>query len=109
MEKDQARKEDLRCSFCRKDQRDVGKLIAGPEVYICDECVQLCLEVIENDHLSTEINGQDISPSGTLPMPCSLCGVLTPSDGALLVKNRGLLCPMCVQEVQSAIAESDER
>jgi hypothetical protein len=36
----------LYCSFCGKSQHDVRKLIAGPSVYICDECVELCLDVI---------------------------------------------------------------
>jgi hypothetical protein len=37
---------DSRCSFCGKDQDQVGRLIAGPEVFICDECVRLCNEII---------------------------------------------------------------
>src|ERR1700751_5790501 len=39
----------LRCSFCRKSQHDVRQLIAGPSVYICDECVELCLDVIGDE------------------------------------------------------------
>ncbi len=39
----------LYCSFCGKSQHDVGKLIAGPSVYICDECVELCNEIIRNE------------------------------------------------------------
>ena len=38
--------EILRCSFCNKDQNDVRKLIAGPTVFICDECVKLCQEYV---------------------------------------------------------------
>ncbi len=41
--------ETLRCSFCNKDQRDVKKLIAGPTVYICDECVDICLDIIAEE------------------------------------------------------------
>jgi len=41
--------ESLRCSFCNKDQRDVKKLIAGPTVYICDECVDICLDIIAEE------------------------------------------------------------
>jgi ATP-dependent Clp protease ATP-binding subunit ClpX len=40
---------DLRCSFCNKSQRDVKKLIAGPSVYVCDECVEICNEIIAED------------------------------------------------------------
>ena len=41
--------EALRCSFCNKNQRDVRKLIAGPTVYICDECVDICLDIIAEE------------------------------------------------------------
>ena len=39
----------LRCSFCKKTQDQVRKLIAGPDVYICDECVDICAEIIEEE------------------------------------------------------------
>ncbi|MCU1397979.1 MAG: clpX, partial [Acidimicrobiales bacterium] len=39
----------LKCSFCGKSQKQVKKLIAGPGVYICDECIDLCNEIIEED------------------------------------------------------------
>lgn len=42
-------KKQLRCSFCHKTQEQVRKLIAGPSVYICDECIQLCSEIIEEE------------------------------------------------------------
>jgi ATP-dependent Clp protease ATP-binding subunit ClpX len=44
----------LRCSFCNKNQRDVKKLIAGPTVYICDECVDICLDIINEEKDTTE-------------------------------------------------------
>ena len=40
----------LRCSFCNKSQRDVKKLIAGPTVYICDECVEVCNDIVADDN-----------------------------------------------------------
>src|SRR5881392_3982893 len=39
----------LRCSFCGKSQNDVRKLIAGPTVYICDECIELCNDIIAEE------------------------------------------------------------
>ena len=39
---------DCICSFCGKDQEDVGKLIAGPDVFICDECIELCNEIVHD-------------------------------------------------------------
>jgi ATP-dependent Clp protease ATP-binding subunit ClpX len=42
--------DDLLCSFCGKSQDEVKKLIAGPSVYICDECIQLCTEIIAEEY-----------------------------------------------------------
>ena len=49
MGKKQSDSEILRCSFCNKDQNDVRKLIAGPTVFICDECVEVCNDIIADD------------------------------------------------------------
>lgn len=43
----------LRCSFCGKSQKEVRKIIAGPGAYICDECVELCSEILEEEEVST--------------------------------------------------------
>jgi ClpX C4-type zinc finger len=45
---------ELMCSFCGKSQRQVGKLIAGPGVYICDECVEMMVEIIQEDEQPPE-------------------------------------------------------
>ena len=49
MAKKDDQNENLFCSFCGKSQKEVKKLIAGPAVYICDECIQLCSEIIEEE------------------------------------------------------------
>lgn len=54
----------LRCSFCGKSQEYVRKLIAGPGVYICDECVELCNEILEEEFFdSSKTIGQQIPQS----------------------------------------------
>ena len=50
MAKKSGEPETLRCSFCNKDQNDVRKLIAGPTVFICDECVEVCNDIIADDN-----------------------------------------------------------
>lgn len=45
----------LKCSFCGKSQDQVKKLIAGPEVYICDECVELCNQILDEEFLKIKI------------------------------------------------------
>ena len=52
MAKKNSDSEVLRCSFCNKDQNDVRKLIAGPTVFICDECVDVCNDIIADDNRS---------------------------------------------------------
>ncbi len=52
MKKGTGENETLRCSFCNKDQNDVRKLIAGPTVFICDECVDVCNDIIADDRRS---------------------------------------------------------
>ena len=52
MAKKNSENEVLRCSFCNKDQNDVRKLIAGPSVFICDECVEVCNDIIADDNRS---------------------------------------------------------
>ncbi|REJ79828.1 MAG: ATP-dependent Clp protease ATP-binding subunit ClpX [Acidobacteria bacterium] len=51
MAKKETSEETLRCSFCNKSQREVKKLIAGPTVFICDECVDICLDIIAEDRM----------------------------------------------------------
>jgi len=52
----------LKCSFCGKSQKQVKKLIAGPGVYICDECIDLCNEIIEEELAETSELGLDELP-----------------------------------------------
>ena len=62
----------LQCSFCGKSQKEVKKLIAGPTVYICDECIGLC-----NDIIAEEVDREDNFSSGTpLPKPAEIKTIL---------------------------------
>jgi ATP-dependent Clp protease ATP-binding subunit ClpX len=63
---------NLQCSFCGKSQKEVKKLIAGPTVYICDECIALC-----NDIIAEEVDREDSFQTGTpLPKPSEIKAVL---------------------------------
>ena len=57
----------LSCTFCGKGQEDVRKLIAGPSVYICDECVDLCNDIIEE-----EVKADDEDVIDALPSPLEI-------------------------------------
>src|SRR4030065_720099 len=60
----------LHCSFCGKSQDEVKKLIAGPSVYICDECIQLCTEIIAEEY------GLEKESEGALPKPYEIKAAL---------------------------------
>jgi ATP-dependent Clp protease ATP-binding subunit ClpX len=64
-------KNALYCSFCGKSQHELGKLIAGPTVYICNECVELCTDIISEESKSSLVKSRD----GT-PTPQEICRVL---------------------------------
>ena len=55
----------LKCSFCGKSQKQVIKLIAGPGVYICDECIELCVEIIDEE----KVEKLETTPEESLPLP----------------------------------------
>ena len=64
-------KNTLYCSFCGKSQHEVRKLIAGPTVFICDECVELCMDIIREE---TKASG--LKASDGVPTPLEICQVL---------------------------------
>src|ERR1700683_5807898 len=64
-------KNTLYCSFCGKSQHEVRKLIAGPTVFICDECVELCMDIIREEHKTTLGKSRD-----GVPTPRDICKVL---------------------------------
>jgi ATP-dependent Clp protease ATP-binding subunit ClpX len=64
-------KNTLYCSFCGKSQHEVRKLIAGPTVFICDECVELCMDIIREENKSSLVKSRD-----GVPTPSEICAVL---------------------------------
>lgn len=108
----------LHCSFCNTNQHDVRKLIAGPNVFICDECVDVCVDIIAQDvNLgrsagAVEAGGgkQPAAPdsSGPATVPCALCRMPTPPGDLLPIRDRGALCPGYVGEIEAAAAEDRE-
>jgi len=63
----------LYCSFCGKSQHEVKKLIAGPSVFICDECIELCNDIVR-DEISSDQGGKGVK--GELPTPKEIAGLL---------------------------------
>src|SRR5262245_20042930 len=63
----------LYCSFCGKSQHEVRKLIAGPSVFICDECIELCNDIIREES-TTDKSGRPTKSD--LPTPKEICQIL---------------------------------
>ena len=61
-------RDSIRCSFCGKRQEQVGRIIAGPNVYICNECVELCSSIL-HDEMHNGLNEQQLELPDTLPTP----------------------------------------
>jgi len=64
-------KGQLKCSFCGKSQEQVRKLVAGPGVYICDECIELCTEIVEE-----ELGTEEEMEMNDIPKPKEICDIL---------------------------------
>ena len=96
----------LRCSFCNKWQHDVERLIAGPKIFICDECVEVCNDIIADDKRVSKPAGAAGGAKADEPLSwpseihCALCHTaIRPVDGIDIAGNRGRLCTDCVKAV----------
>jgi hypothetical protein len=108
----------LRCSFCQKSQVDVRRLIAGPSVFICDECLEVCNEIMADDASlsggAQVSEGADLVPLPQVPVSalavrCALCRMAAPVDDCILIENRGVLCPGCIGEIEATLAKRSEQ
>ena len=106
----------LACSFCGKTHESVKKLIAGPTVFICDECIQVCVEILANEPRAP-VEGEDDGPRhagaaelpelAPLSMSCALCHITASPEDLLFVHDRGGLCPGCVAAIEAALGTGD--
>ena len=91
----------VNCSFCGKSQDEVRKLVAGPSVYICDECIDLC-----NDLIAEECEREEPTPiTRDDPLPpvsaCIVCRMPKVATDLLLVPGAGFVCCPCADAVRS--------
>jgi hypothetical protein len=115
----------LRCSFCNKAQDNVRELIAGPSVFICDECVQVCNDIIADaarfsegrssagrlDAIAEVKEGAEPQQFPRVPVSasavrCALCRMPAAIEDGILIPNRGVLCPGCIGEIEATVAET---
>ena len=74
----------LRCSFCNKHADDVHRLIAGPAVFICDECVEVCNDIVAGKFDIPSASDEHVAISAPLHWPdmtkCPTCGHVAPAE-----------------------------
>lgn len=104
--------DDLRCSFCGKRSAEVEKLIAGPSVFICDQCVLVCVEIIADEverQRSTDPVDEKLKALAAKAFPghesrCSFCGTTTLATQLLRIEDRGLLCGTCADLIDDVLS-----
>ncbi len=97
------------CSFCGKSQDEVRKLIAGPTVYICDECIDLCNDIIaEEVEEEAQLEGA-VSPVASLNAPtwCGVCHLPKSAEEIVAVSELGFFCRRCVDMIRAATDDSE--
>ena len=105
--------DNLQCSFCRKTRNEVRKLIAGPAVMICDECVATCVDILADDVSESSTtasvekqrwHARAAQLAGTSDSAvCSLCGKSAFSLEMLTIESRGSLCDECADAIEDAL------
>src|SRR3546814_17878765 len=94
-------KNTLYCSFCGKSQHEVRKLIAGPTVFICDECVELCNDIIREETKTSLVKTRD-----GVPTPHEICKVL--DDYVMGQRSEeSRVGKVCVSPVGARVSPSD--
>jgi hypothetical protein len=109
-----ATSDTLRCSFCNKSKDEVKKLIAGPAVFICDECVEACVQILKQEASSSAAESPqqpqpDLANSviGRERLACRLCGEAKPVAAMLHIPERGPVCGACADAVETVLASGD--
>lgn len=93
----------MRCSFCSKSDSEVRKMIAGPGVYICDECVDICQEIV-NEDVQTGLS-KPVHPSPSYSgYVCSLCRIVNPAEQVTIIRQKKeVVCQACIDAILETI------
>src|SRR5437899_2506320 len=88
--------EQVACSFCLKGQDRVRKLIAGPSVYICDECIDLCNDIIAEESPEDSSNAGELA---SVASHCMVCRLPKPAGEVLAILDAGFVCHSCADTI----------
>ena len=107
-EAERDRHREVVCSFCGKGRDRVRTLIAGPDVHICDECVELCGDILDKEHGPPSVGRNTASKPVMFDQAanCALCHLPTPIGELLPIPDRGFLCAACLEMVKLAAEQS---
>ncbi len=103
----------MQCSFCGKKADALRKLIAGPTVFICDECVAVCVDILAQDAQARVAAGETEAAERVdalarkLPenvKACSLCGKTSSLIDMLPIEQRGIVCAECADAIEDTLA-----
>jgi hypothetical protein len=102
--------EEASCSFCGKEAGEVAKLIAGPAVHICDECVKLCGDILAEE-TAQDAGGTSQKPSGSTPTErlCGICMEPRDAEDLIFLPHAAYLCPGCLEDIQTVREKHGEK
>jgi ATP-dependent protease Clp ATPase subunit len=98
----------LQCAFCGKNQREVRKLIAGPTIYICDECIKLSNHILTEEARHTDLGSDETASRVTGSGPelcCSFCGKGRLKVKSLIAGPSECICDECIGLCNGVVAE----
>lgn len=87
------------CSFCSRSREEVRKLVAGPSVHICDECVEICRGILAEDREDRTKTGPDAPVEET--RLCGICMEERESDELIFLPHAAYMCASCLEEIQA--------
>jgi hypothetical protein len=98
------------CSFCGKNQSEVCKLVAGPAVYICDECIELCKNILaeelaDGEQSKSKSARADAKKNGL----CGICMEERESDELIFLPHAAYMCAGCLEDIQAVRDKQAEK
>jgi ClpX C4-type zinc finger protein len=98
------------CSFCGKNQSEVRKLIAGPSVHICDECVELCKNIVaEEEDVGDSDKTKAARAKSKANRLCGICMEPRETDELIFLPHAAYMCAGCLEELQAVRDRQGEK
>ena len=102
-------RKQLACSFCGKDQSEVRKLVAGPSVHICNECIELCRSILVEDLEGASEGKSPSAPPSRENRLCGICMEERESHELIFLPHAAYMCAGCLEDIQSVRDKGGEK